>query len=553
MAGEKEILRLIDGAAETGATTLDLSWKHLAALPAEITQLTNLTTLNLRSNRLMALPVEIAQLANLTKLDLSYNRVAALPAEIGRLTNLEYLDVSRNRLAALPAEIGRLAHLRRLDLSDNQLATLPAEITRLTNLTWLSLWGNQLTTLPAEITRLTNLTKLYLGGNGLTALPPEIGRLTNLTELYLWDNKLTALPAEIGRLTNLTTLDLRENPLEVPPPEVARRGIEAICNYFRRGEPARAQPTRALWVFLCHSSHDKPAVRDLCRRLSADGMDPWLDEEKILAGQDWELEVRKAVRAADTVIVCLSRDSVGKRGFVQKEIRLALDVADEQPEGAIFVIPLKLEECDVPERLLRWQWVNYFAEDGYERLMVALRRRAQDLDAEASPGSLGQQYIQSDKSVKMLDVQDSIDDARYAKPAPGKKERDDDEETRRAGNVTIEHADKVIIGSGSGDERMAKKRVQEPTVVKSAWANGSFYLFVFVVVIGALGVLANTVPVYVLPLLMVAGILFVPLIGFLQLRMDERLREKSFIELVTMVAAQLPLIGKLGKQDRIQR
>jgi hypothetical protein len=71
---------------------------------------------------------------------------------------------------------------------------------------------------------------------------------------------------------------------------------------------------------------------------------------------------------------------VSKAGYVQKEIKLALDVADEQPEDTIFIIPLKLEECKVPDRLGRWQWVNYYDEPGYERLMRALQFRASALD-----------------------------------------------------------------------------------------------------------------------------------------------------------------------------
>ena len=50
----------------------------------------------------------------------------------------------------------------------------------------------------------------------------------------------------------------------------------------------------------------------------------------------------------------------------------ALDVADEQPEGTIFLIPAKLEECETPGRLRRWHWVNLFEEGGYERLVAAL-------------------------------------------------------------------------------------------------------------------------------------------------------------------------------------
>jgi hypothetical protein len=40
--------------------------------------------------------------------------------------------------------------------------------------------------------------------------------------------------------------------------------------------------------------------------------------------------------------------------YYKKEIKFALDEAEKQPEGTIFLIPLKLEECDVPERLQRW-------------------------------------------------------------------------------------------------------------------------------------------------------------------------------------------------------
>ena len=121
---------------------------------------------------------------------------------------------------------------------------------------------------------------------------------------------------------------------------------------------------RKLKVFLCHSKDDKTKVRELYRRLVADGFDAWLDEEKLIPGQEWDLEIRKAVRDSDVVVVCLSNSSVTKAGYVQKEIRFALDVADEQPEGAIFIVPARLESCQVPNRLGKWQWVNLFESTG---------------------------------------------------------------------------------------------------------------------------------------------------------------------------------------------
>ncbi len=96
-----------------------------------------------------------------------------------------------------------------------------------------------------------------------------------------------------------------------------------------------------LRVFLCHSSDDKPIVRDLYQQLQLSNVDAWLDEEKLLPGQDWKEEVRKAIMNSDAIIVCLSNKAITKAGFIHKEIKYALDVAEED----IIIIPLRSEEC----------------------------------------------------------------------------------------------------------------------------------------------------------------------------------------------------------------
>jgi formylglycine-generating enzyme required for sulfatase activity len=141
---------------------------------------------------------------------------------------------------------------------------------------------------------------------------------------------------------------------------------------------------RPLSVFLCHASQDKPAVRELYKRLSAEKwIDPWLDEEDLLPGQDFDFEINEAVRAADAIIICLSKLSVAKEGYVNKEIRRALDIADEKPEGAIYVIPLRLDECEPSfERLKKLHWADYFTPNAHEKLIKALRVRATALKIE---------------------------------------------------------------------------------------------------------------------------------------------------------------------------
>jgi hypothetical protein len=63
--------------------------------------------------------------------------------------------------------------------------------------------------------------------------------------------------------------------------------------------------------------------------LRSDGFDPWLDEKKLAPGQDWQLENKKALRNSEVVVACLSKGWVTKTGFVQIEIKTALDVAEE--------------------------------------------------------------------------------------------------------------------------------------------------------------------------------------------------------------------------------
>lgn len=139
--------------------------------------------------------------------------------------------------------------------------------------------------------------------------------------------------------------------------------------------------TKPLKIFLCHSSADKPQVKILHDFLLKSGAAPWLDAEQLLPGQDWNLEINKALDDSDAILLCLSKKSVDKEGYVQKEVRLALDRALEMPEGRIFLIPARLEECNLPQRLKSYQWVDLFVEDGLEKLIKSLNLRAKHVGA----------------------------------------------------------------------------------------------------------------------------------------------------------------------------
>lgn len=148
---------------------------------------------------------------------------------------------------------------------------------------------------------------------------------------------------------------------------------EALAELLAKGQK-NLRNARRLKVFLCHSKDDKEHVRKLYLRLLALGCEPWLDDESLLPGQDWDSEIRRAIRTSHVFIACLSRGAVTKRGYVQKEIRFALDAAEEVPQGEIFIIPIKLEACDAPEALAKWHWLEAYR-DGYGRLISSLAQQ----------------------------------------------------------------------------------------------------------------------------------------------------------------------------------
>ena len=150
-------------------------------------------------------------------------------------------------------------------------------------------------------------------------------------------------------------------------------------------------------VFICHSSDDKAAVRELEQRLRSDGLDTWLDEDQLLPGHDWHDAILDALRMSDAVLVCLSANAVNKTGYLQKEIRLALDAADERPHGRTFLVPVRLDECVVPRPLRRWQSVDLFRAGAYERLVAALlgngAQSAGTRELSPPPTSSGKRYL----------------------------------------------------------------------------------------------------------------------------------------------------------------
>lgn len=134
-------------------------------------------------------------------------------------------------------------------------------------------------------------------------------------------------------------------------------------------------------IFLAHASEDKAAVTDLYNRLKASGFEPWLDNVNLLPGQSWRAKIPKAIKNSHVFIACLSQQSVQKQGYIQREFRMALNAMADRPPDQIFLMPVRLDRCQIPElrqeeygiNLSDYQWVDLFEPDGYDRLVQGIR------------------------------------------------------------------------------------------------------------------------------------------------------------------------------------
>jgi TIR domain-containing protein/SIR2-like protein len=128
-------------------------------------------------------------------------------------------------------------------------------------------------------------------------------------------------------------------------------------------------------IFISYSHEDDQAARRFYLELKQRGLEPWLDKESLLPGQVWRDEISKAIKSSRYFIGILSSNSVERRGYVQKELKEALDILEEISYTKIFVIPVRLDDCKVSDRKVNvLHIVDMFPDwrQGFEKVLRAM-------------------------------------------------------------------------------------------------------------------------------------------------------------------------------------
>lgn len=145
------------------------------------------------------------------------------------------------------------------------------------------------------------------------------------------------------------------------------------------GNGFRFEPSARPQVFLAYVVEDAPLAERLYDALQELGFSPWMDRRKLMPGQNWPRAIENAIANSDFFVPCFSRNSVGKKGGFQAEVRFALECARLVPLDDVFIVPVRLDACPVPVAIQReLQYIDLFPDwlRGLKRIAAIMRRQA---------------------------------------------------------------------------------------------------------------------------------------------------------------------------------
>lgn len=209
----------------------------------------------------------------------------------------------------------------------------------------------------------------------------EFDYIRNSSIHYLWDKyRISLTPSHESELG-----DFSNNSIPLPDAgliEYLNNKVASIEDFSDRGFPEELEQrsdnfdmknySNVPQIFISYTKKNKENAEEIYQKLTVAGFKPWMDIKDLLPGEEWSIAIPKAIRSSDFFLAIFSKESVGKRGYLQRELKHALDIWEEMLEDDIYFIPVRLDECDIPDQFRRFQWLDLFDSNGYPKLIKAI-------------------------------------------------------------------------------------------------------------------------------------------------------------------------------------
>ncbi len=149
---------------------------------------------------------------------------------------------------------------------------------------------------------------------------------------------------ELSVLNIFSIKDLRNYYYYTLPRQELNQDLRSMWNNFISETGGKNSPK----VFFSHVNEDKERIMNIYTEFEKNGIDAWVDKEKLEGGDFFEEEIDVTLETTDFAAIFFSKNSVNKKSFMQTEIHKIIKVYQRQPHGTNFIIPIRLDKCDIP-------------------------------------------------------------------------------------------------------------------------------------------------------------------------------------------------------------
>lgn len=159
--------------------------------------------------------------------------------------------------------------------------------------------------------------------------------------------------------------------------------------------------------FISHSSKDKVVVRELAKKLKADGLRVWFDEWIIKPGDMIGLKIEQGLESSRTLILVMSKASFASEWVtLERHTLLFRDPTNSQRR----FIPLLIEDCTIPDTIAQFAYIDWRQEQEYSFEKVLTTCSQQEKETLSSSSSYD--FI-LEKSVLLKGHKDAVWDVSF--------------------------------------------------------------------------------------------------------------------------------------------
>jgi hypothetical protein len=154
-------------------------------------------------------------------------------------------------------------------------------------------------------------------------------------------------------------------------------------------------------VFISYAYKDQERVKPFFQELDRQGFTVWMDCFRLKGGQNWDFEIKRAQEKSEFVISFLSNNSVTRRGYVQREMKDAVDKLKEKLIDDIYLIPVLLDDdIEIPAEVKGIQCIRASNPDVMREMVEALTYQMGKRDVKVSKAQKDQHFSWSSNTRK---------------------------------------------------------------------------------------------------------------------------------------------------------